>query len=112
MNDREITWIRLQLTLTRWHLDAASSAATEAVHSYLQRARHVYEVSAQALRTCQLTCAERSEFERELSSLGAALEVTVSPSCNHLFFRGGAGHQGEDRSSGAQCAGRSADSSR
>ena len=80
MSDRDATWIRLQLTLMRWYLDAASNAATEAVHQHIQHAWHVYEISQQALSTCQLTYDERSELERELSVLGAELELGGAPS--------------------------------
>lgn len=79
MNDRDITWFRLQLTLMRWYLDAASSAATEAAHHYLQRVRNVYETSEHALNKCQLTHDERREVEMELSVLWTELEPGGSP---------------------------------
>lgn len=75
MNDRNITWFRLQLTLMRWHLDAARSAATEAGHHYLQRVRNVYEMLEHALSKCQLTHDERREIEMELSALATELEL-------------------------------------
>jgi hypothetical protein len=72
---RDIEWLRLQVTLMRWHLDAAGSAAAEAVHQYLRRARNAYENSESALAECQLTHEERREVEMALSSLSTELEL-------------------------------------
>jgi hypothetical protein len=79
MNDDDITWFRLQLTLMRWHLDAARSAATEAVHHYLQRVESAYEMSEHALNRCRLTHDERTEVEIELAALSTELELIGSP---------------------------------
>lgn len=69
----DFTWIQTQLTLARWYLDAAASAATERVHHHSQQARNVYEATVRSLSRLSLDEQQRNLVARELSALRVQL---------------------------------------
>lgn len=70
----DLTWIQTQLTLTRWYLDAAASAAAGAVRHHLQQAQNVYDVTVCSLSQFHLDEGQRASIEQALSDLQARLE--------------------------------------
>lgn len=74
----DFTWIQTQLTLTRWYLDAAASAAAEAVHHHLEQAHSIYEITARSLAHLSLDEHERSFVERELAVLRVRFDMENS----------------------------------
>lgn len=71
----DVTWIQTQLTVARWHLDAALSASTEAAHHNAQRSCHVCESAMNALSHLSVPAEQREEFERELAAIRSRLEA-------------------------------------
>lgn len=74
-NHHDFAWIQTQLTVTRWHLDAAGSAAAEAVRHHVEQAQSVFGVTVGRLAVLQLSTEERDSIERELSEVRARLEA-------------------------------------
>lgn len=71
----DLKWIQTQLTLARWYLDAASSAAAEAMRNNLRHAQSMYDVAMRALSQLDVDEDQRASIERELSELRARLET-------------------------------------
>ena len=71
----DLTWIQGQLTLARWHLDAAASSAADAVRHQLQKARDVYERTRISLARADLSEEQLALIERELAAVRVRLET-------------------------------------
>lgn len=71
----DFAWIQTQLILTRWYLDAAASAAAEAVHHHLEQAHRMYEITVRSLTHLRLDEHERSFVERELAVLRVRFDM-------------------------------------
>lgn len=82
----DVTWIQTQVTLARWHLDAALSACTEGAQHNLQRSWQVCESTMNVLSHLDVPAEQREEFERELATIRSRLETfresTFGPSAN------------------------------
>lgn len=74
----EFEWIQTQLTLTRWHLNAAAHATSETLHRHLHQAHRMYEVTARSLSELSLDGDQRSFIERELAAVRARLDADDS----------------------------------
>ena len=75
--DRDISWIQVQLTVTKWHLDDAMNAVADGAAHKLQRAKLAYLGMIRSLSQAKLTSEERQEIERELSELRSSWELRV-----------------------------------
>lgn len=71
----DLTWIQGQLTLARWHLDAAANSAADAVRHQMQKARDVYEKTRISLSRAELNDEQRASIERELAAVRVRLET-------------------------------------
>lgn len=74
----DVKWIQTQITLTRWYLDAAASAAAQRVHHHLQQAHRMYEITVGSLRHLSLDEDQRGSIERELEALRVRLDTKNS----------------------------------
>jgi hypothetical protein len=72
---RDITWVQTQLTVARWHLDAALSATTEASQRNLERSCHVCESIVNVLSHLQVPAGQRQEFEGQLAAIRYRIET-------------------------------------
>ena len=70
----EVSSFEAQLTLARWHLDAAVSAPGVAVRDHLARARQAYEGLLVALPALAATSAQRASIGPQLAALRSRLE--------------------------------------
>jgi hypothetical protein len=73
--DDEIAWLQTQLTVARWHLDAAVSAPIEMARRNIDRARQAYEGARQALRELGLTGERYEAFSKELTFIRERLQA-------------------------------------
>ena len=71
----DITWVQTQLTLARWHLDAASSSTTGALQRNLQRSWEVCERALRGLSMMDVPAEQRETIERELGALRSRLQA-------------------------------------
>lgn len=71
----DIIWVQTQLTVARWHLDAALSTTAEAAQHNLQRCCHVCESTMNAISHGEVPAEQREEFERELAAIRSRLET-------------------------------------
>lgn len=71
----DITWVETQLTVARWHLDAALSTTAEAARCNLQRSCHVCDSLMDALSRLDVAAEKREGFERELAKIRSRLEA-------------------------------------
>ena len=67
--------IRTQLTVARWHLDAAISSDAESAREHQQRAREAFEEAVRVLARTELDTAQRQGVEQELFALRSRLKV-------------------------------------
>ena len=79
-SERDIAWLRSQLTVARWHLDAALAAPLERARSNIERARLAYEGAREAFRDLNLTGERHEALAQELARVrerlrAAGLEV-------------------------------------
>ncbi len=73
--ERDIAWLRSQLTVARWHLDAALSAPVEMARRNIDRARQAYEGARQALRDLNLTGEPHEALRGELARVRERLQA-------------------------------------
>jgi hypothetical protein len=73
--DDDIAWLQTQLTVARWHLDAALSAPIEIARRNIDRARQAYDGAHDALRELNLTVERRDIIARELASIRERLQA-------------------------------------
>lgn len=71
----DIIWVQTQLTVARWHLDAALSSTAEAALHNLQRSCHVCESTMNALSHLDVPSERREEFEQELAAIRSRLQT-------------------------------------
>ena len=71
----DITWVQTQLTVARWHLDAALSTTAEAAQRNLQRSCRICESTTNALSHLDVPAKQREEFERELAAIRSRVET-------------------------------------
>jgi hypothetical protein len=72
----DIAWFQMQLALVQWHLDAALSAALEAVrHHHREKAREAYVQAIAVLPSAKLNPDQREEVARRI----AALHLRLGP---------------------------------
>jgi len=67
--------IRTQLTVARWHLDAAISSDAESAREHQQRASEAFEEAVRVLARAELDSAQRLGVERELFALRSRLKA-------------------------------------
>jgi hypothetical protein len=67
-------WLQTQLALAHWHLDAATSAAADAVRVHRQKAQEIYTRMVNSLARANLNPDERPEIERRIEGLASRLE--------------------------------------
>ncbi len=73
--EKDIEWFELQLTVVRWHLDAANAARTDAVRAHIQKARGVHAGVCASLAHANFDKEARERLERECSELGTRLDA-------------------------------------
>jgi hypothetical protein len=76
-HDHDMSSIRTQLTVARWHLDAAVGVASDAMLHNLRRARQLFEDVARSLPHLRLTRDQREEVERELAAIRSRWEAAA-----------------------------------
>ncbi len=67
--DDDIKWLQTQLTMARWHLDAAIAAPIEIARRNIDRARQAYDGAREALRELGLTGEPYQELSQELRGI-------------------------------------------
>ena len=70
----DIDSIQAQLTVAKWHLDAATNAVADIAAHKLQSARLAYAGILRSLSKAKLTSDERELIERELRALRSRLQ--------------------------------------
>ena len=76
MVDDTMEMIRTQLTVARWHLDAAIGAAHDAARSHHELARVAYHGVVRILaRASGLDADQRAQIEQELAMLRSRLQL-------------------------------------
>jgi len=73
--ERDIAWVRSQLTVARWHLDAALAAPVEMARRNIDRARQAYEGARQALRELNQTGKRHDALAEELALVRQRLQA-------------------------------------
>ena len=73
--ERDIAWARSQLTVARWHLDAALAAPVEMARRNIDRARQAYEGARQALRELNLSGTRQEALAGELAHVRERLQA-------------------------------------
>lgn len=73
--DDEIAWLQTQLTVARWHLDAAIAAPIEMAHRNIERARQVYHGARETLTELGLAGERYQALSRELKSIRERLQA-------------------------------------
>ena len=67
--DDDIKWLQTQLTVARWHLDAAIAAPIEIARRNIDRARQAYDGAREALRELGLTGEPHEALSQELKGI-------------------------------------------
>ena len=70
----DMEWFQLELALANWHLDAALSAAAEAVQYHRDKAQQSYSRAVAALTSATLSEDQRAEVERRIHAVRSRLE--------------------------------------
>lgn len=73
--DEDIAWLQTQLTVARWHLDAAIAAPIEVARRNIERARQAYDGAREALRDLSLSAERREALARDLASVRERLQA-------------------------------------
>lgn len=73
--DDDIKWLQTQLTVARWHLDAAIAAPIGMARRNIDRARQAYETACEALKELGLTGERHQAFSQELRSIRERLQA-------------------------------------
>ena len=73
--ERDIAWVRSQLTVARWHLDAALAAPVEMARRNIDRARQAYEGARQALRELHQMGKRHEALAEELALVRQRLQA-------------------------------------
>ena len=73
--ERDIAWLRSQLTVARWHLDAALAAPVGMARRNIDRARQAYEGAREALRDLNLSEETHEVLAKELARVRERLQV-------------------------------------
>jgi hypothetical protein len=73
--DDDIAWLQTQLTMARWHLDAALAAPIELARRNIERARQAYDGAREALENLDVTAERRELIARELVSIRERLQA-------------------------------------
>ena len=73
--ERDIAWLRTQLTVARWHLDAAVAAPVEMARRNIDRARMAYDGAREALRDLNLTGEPHQTLTQELARIRERLQA-------------------------------------
>jgi hypothetical protein len=72
----EWIWIRSQLRLAEWHLDAAAAAErAAAAHTQLEQARDAYQLASTALDDAELSASQQHELRETMHALSVRLYV-------------------------------------
>lgn len=71
----DIAWLQTQLTVARWHLDAALSGPIEVTRRNIDRARQAYSGALEALSDLKLPSERRDEIARQLASIRERLQA-------------------------------------
>jgi hypothetical protein len=74
--DNDTVWFEAQLSLIRWHLDAAISASLEKARVHFQQAQEVHARTCSSLLAANLSEEIRKRLEHECSELKARLDLT------------------------------------
>jgi hypothetical protein len=72
--DDDLAWLQSQLTVARWHLDAAIAAPIEIARRNIERARRAYDGAREALRKAGLTGERHRALTRELDHIRERLQ--------------------------------------
>lgn len=75
IRNHDISSLQLQVTIARWHLDAAVYAEPDATRQHRDRARNAYESAMRMLALLNGGPAERRALERELSAIRSLLDA-------------------------------------
>lgn len=76
-DDQDLEWIRTQLTIARWFLDAAVlEPDPSAVRQHRERARQACDAIVSALSKLDPSTAERGQFQQELAAIQSRLGAT------------------------------------
>ncbi|MGH8218283.1 MAG: hypothetical protein ACREUT_06925 [Steroidobacteraceae bacterium] len=73
--DDDIRWLQTQLTVARWHLDAAVTAPIEIARRNIDRARQSYQAAREALRELGLTGERYQGLADELEAIRERLQA-------------------------------------
>jgi hypothetical protein len=73
--DDDIKWLQLQLSVARWHLDAAMAAPIEMARRNIDRARQAYDGAREALRELGLTGERQQALSQELKRIRERLQA-------------------------------------
>jgi len=73
--DDDIKWLQMQLTVARWHLDAAMAAPIEIARRNIDRARQAYDGAREALRELGLTGEREQALAQELKHVRERLQA-------------------------------------
>lgn len=73
--EADVKWLQTQLTVARWHLDAAIAAPIDSARRNIDRARQAYEGAQQALRELGLTGDRHETLSRELKVIRERLQA-------------------------------------
>jgi len=70
----DIKWLQTQLTVARWHLDAAIAAPIAMARRNIDRARQAYEAAREAFKELDLTGERQQAFAEELKHIRERLQ--------------------------------------
>lgn len=73
--ERDISRIRVQITVAKWHLHRALSGIADVAVHELECARLAYAETLRSLSEAKLTKKEREEIRRELGELQSRLDA-------------------------------------
>lgn len=73
--DDDVAWLQTQLTVAKWHLDAALTAPIELARRNIDRARQAYESAREALREIGLTGERYQSLSHELTHIRERLQA-------------------------------------
>jgi len=77
---RSLEYLRAQVTVVRWHLDAATTLSNgDKKRRHLDSATLTYQGAVELLAQLELPDAERAAFTRQLAELGERLRAAEQP---------------------------------